>query len=1022
MIGDGFQPKSTLGCKVGTNYSRAIFHSNKLISCIVPGSNIGYHKVLFTPNGIDWVQTNEQYRFVPNCQIISISPRSSPRNFKGLVNITGNFKSLSVLGSHHYFCKFGRSKSSITLLSLTSLSCSLPEADKNGVVEVDIVDEFDASLLDHKSHFEFEDKIQLKNVEVSRIYSDSSAIIKLEGSNLKPNLKCRFDFDGIESIVAKMIYINETAVFCRYPQIFSQQIKYDVIQATVYLILGNLTSLPASRVIFNKIPVIGSISPSLGKIDGGTLVTICASSNFNGWMNSPHLACRFGSLQTKATWINARKVECQSPPSENLLESTVIVAVTDNGFDFSSTGEAHPPVFEYSDLPIISSISPDFGFINSETSVLVQGEGFMNRDSISCVVIYDDTHHIVPAIYLKETAIICHLEFSASMNTTRVKLEVTNNGVEYSYSGKVFAFVPNPFIASFHPKVGYVDKRTEISLDGYFPSVGFRGIKCGFHGGVQPLVDAIVFNQTTVICSMLCPDQAGLYRAYIQIEGMESQSLGFPFVCEVAPDILAVVPKVVSINESLNLTLKGTNFSGNDKYCSFVVNGTILLEFAKFLSRSSISCPLPVSLPLGVIDVSTSKNGQGFVDDNDSQIRVIKQVFVKSLSPKIVPVGGIIKVEGDSFDESLDSLNCEVGGAIGQIVEVISSTLLTCRISVHTPIGSGISFRLTWNGISFTEVDDHISVDIIPLPKIDYIQPKAALRYGGSNITIYGSHFLCEDCFCIFGDTLVQAYLQSNSRMTCSVPVLIQSGFVELHLSGGLLDTKSFVSTLYFSDTVRIRSIYPRCGDHSSSTEITIWVDGLDQNQLYDCNFDGYYVSSIFASPTALMCVVPPIHLSERVEVSIALSEGHLPVSEIDSECINCNIFTYYVEPYIYSMESQLNNAAGYMEIKLLSHNFPSVLGDNDWLDVHCKLGNILEKGLLVEGKLICTIPTELSIEDLYLSVSLNGVNFFGNFKISTLLTNPSFLSIFPSHGSQIGGTYVSIKTLNIEDKSIADW
>ena len=1020
VIGTGFDSKSSLGCKFGGKYSKALFHSPNLISCLVPKGDVGYNSVYVTSNNIDWILLDDLYQYIPSCQVFSITPRESPRGFKGHINITGDFKSLSILEPHNIFCKFGRSKTSVFILTTTCITCPLPEGDHVGVFDFDIVDDFGASLIERTRYFEFVEKIKLINVTPSYVYTDGSTMIQVEGLNLKPGIKCLFDMGSDKSMLVNTIYVNETTTFCENSNAISLLGNQSVIKVSVSLALDNLVSTSSGGMLFKSRPVIKAIHPSTGKVDGGTLVRILASTSSSGWANTPQLSCRFGNVMRKARWINLRRIECVSPSSDNLLKSKVVVSVSDNGVDFSShTGiDENQQFFEYKDLPIVSSISPEFGIIGQETPVILFGERFFDTEMTQCVLISDEGFHFIPAIVLSQTSVVCHLP-SLTMNTTKVNLEVSINGEEFGNSSIAFDFVAQPRIASYHPNVGYTRMKTEVILNGYFIKEKVVAKKCLFGNSFHEPIDALFLNDTSIICSIVCPDEAGLQYIKVQLNGMTFPGLAVPFLCEPIPKITKVSPEVVSEHENLSLTIRGSNFSRHDKYCRFFINETIRLYSALFIDESSISCPLPQPHSLGIIEVSISKNGQIFSTSEYAQIQVIQQISLHSVEPKAVSVGGIITVVGSNFGNLFKMLRCEVGGVFGNITKVVTPNSLHCRLSSNTPIGPRSPLRLTWNGISFTEIQEHLRVDVQPLPTIDSISPRVALRVGGSEIAIHGSYFFSKEYFCIFGTSVSKAHLVSSSHLMCRVPFSDRPGTVKFLLVSEDLEEGSNENLFYLSELVTIRSIYPRSGTLLGSTNITLVAVGLDKDQAYECSFDGKFVQAYFLSSVSIMCQSPPWDIPEMVDLKIVLSRDHVSVSVSDTNCAICNAFMYYDEPAILNISSYADVTSQVIDVAFFGHNFPA---DNHMLDVKCMVGTLLRTASLIGNKAKCKIPVVALVEVSFVSITFNGVDFFRKFLLTYEPITPHFIDIFPSHGSMSGGTSVRMRAENIQGDLIADW
>jgi hypothetical protein len=99
-------------------------------------------------------------------------------------------------------------------------------------------------------------------------------------------------------------------------------------------IWGNISFPPKSTgpfpFRFYKSPSLYVITPTSGPSPGGTLVSVIGAAFFK----SQNLKCRFGSLSSLALFVNSSYISCRTPPGKG----TVGFYVTENGFDFSGTG------------------------------------------------------------------------------------------------------------------------------------------------------------------------------------------------------------------------------------------------------------------------------------------------------------------------------------------------------------------------------------------------------------------------------------------------------------------------------------------------------------------------------------------------------------------------------------------------------------------------------------------------------------------------------------------------------------
>lgn len=136
---------------------------------------------------------------------------------------------------------------------------------------------------------------------------------------------------------------------------------------------------------YADVPVVSFISPTtgppvastIGNIQDGENQTTLRYLTVHGahFVDGVGLACRFGTLLTKATYLSVSEVECRIPASSMATGNAPIVAVTTNGVDFSRQGSSSA-TFTYVRAPELLGLSPKLGPVSGGTIVTIIGAGF----------------------------------------------------------------------------------------------------------------------------------------------------------------------------------------------------------------------------------------------------------------------------------------------------------------------------------------------------------------------------------------------------------------------------------------------------------------------------------------------------------------------------------------------------------------------------------------------------------------------------------------------------------------------
>ena len=169
-------------------------------------------------------------------------------------------------------------------------------------------------------------------------------------------------------------------------------------------------------------PVVYELQPTVGPSAGGSMLTV-RGNNLVG----RDVFCKFGSDALVAPiTLSATQMVCDTPSQ---AASRVMVEVTtDGGLSYSGNNVA----YLYSELEVVTSISPSKGPDLGSTVVRVSGSGFRNFASLSCM--FGVT--VISAKWLSEDAVEC---VTPPKNAgLEVSVRVANNGIDFSTSYGVF--------------------------------------------------------------------------------------------------------------------------------------------------------------------------------------------------------------------------------------------------------------------------------------------------------------------------------------------------------------------------------------------------------------------------------------------------------------------------------------------------------------------------------------------------------------------------------------------------------
>src|SRR5262249_3438997 len=143
------------------------------------------------------------------------------------------------------------------------------------------------------------------------------------------------------------------------------------IDITVTNSSGTSPVVTADRFTFVAPPIINSISPIAGSVDGGTSVTILG----DGFTNASSV--KFGSTAASPYTVNSDTQITVTSPAQSA--GTVDISVTTVGGTSAATPSDQ---FTYVLAPVVTSISPTLGPSAGGTSVTITGAHFTGATAV----------------------------------------------------------------------------------------------------------------------------------------------------------------------------------------------------------------------------------------------------------------------------------------------------------------------------------------------------------------------------------------------------------------------------------------------------------------------------------------------------------------------------------------------------------------------------------------------------------------------------------------------------------------
>jgi hypothetical protein len=319
--------------------------------------------------------------------------------------------------------------------------------------------------------------------------------------------------EGGSGVVSVVRYYNSTHVRCLAPpQLYPGSVVVQVSNN------GFARSADFSRggLLFTYNTPIRHLRfvPKTGSVNGGDDVLVFGKS----FINTPQLKCRFGAVIVQATWLGDGELLCTSPPH---VPGYYALEVTNNDQDYTHLGV---PFWYFVDA-VLERITPISGPVPSAGSeVTVYGRNFINMTTLACRF----GQQTVPARFRSPTELSCFTpsnvdltwkDISVQANrmpdphhgsrllfpsahfyplylSKLVRVEVTNNGQDFTDSGIVFLYQRDAEVTGVTPNVGQDTGATSLFVSGtHF--VNTTSLRCRIGPNVAP---ATFITSELVLC------------------------------------------------------------------------------------------------------------------------------------------------------------------------------------------------------------------------------------------------------------------------------------------------------------------------------------------------------------------------------------------------------------------------------------------------------------------------------------------------------------------------------------------
>ncbi len=754
---------------------------------------------------------------------------------------------------------------------------------------------------------------------------------------------------------------------------------------------------------FHRTPVVSSIYPRVGCVNGGTTVTI-RGVNLPSSHDSP--MCIFGfpeghvavPAEVGQNSISAEEVElwgdsesevvCISPPSIAMRSRSVPLEIAGSDGTITTSGNS----FRYSPPVLLTGLFPSSSSDRSKMMLTFSGIGFPASTSGWCRFrlnngINVDQEVRTPAIFESDVKLVCSSPEWLYPVTEQLMLSVDVLWNEYDEENAALPALP--FI--LHPT---------IELWSANPS------SSGPNGGSVASIQASNLPQDRkVLVSCLFGSSLGPTPAIAIV---------------VSPkEIRCIIPSSQGFvgQSDISLMCDGVPCSSSSAEFYYLNVGSATSEGEPESTETSMQAII-VPSPTDPMDVMVQVHGVAWIDST---------ALVENIMCEFT--GGVMVGTVSKTPATVDADN-------NTIVCLLPEVFIDARDSVLVPQRATV--RVVSTGISTPP----LSVLLLPVPiPLNYF-PHGGTDRGGQYVTVTGRGFLRNPSLSCSFDGLVvpgwlreedsnDTYISSSGTIEQQQSMEVQSivceaprhspGVVSLEISNdGHIFTSSGMSYTYYVMPV-INEVFPPIGSPKGMTLVTLKgthlaeggnISGVDST--YSCFFGDTEVQALSVTDSEIECLTPPAPLDGNMGSVVRVTAG-----------VSGSLDTYHsIATYTYE--------SGVMKV-LVATLSEGVIGSRVLLEgvnfadhpgLTCKFGcEISPKVLYVsQTSIICYAPPQSAGSTFgraeKIQVSSNGLDWSHSEAFFTYESTPTITAISPALGLASRGTVVSIMGSNFRDST----
>jgi hypothetical protein len=952
-----------------------VVESDARLNCLTPPGPVGERVtvVLSTKDGSAAVLDGYAYEDL-DPELTGIVPVHGPSGGGTRVTLSG--KNFTAQGAGPTRVRFGGvAAGNVVVQSDVAVQCDAPPGKAGARVEVALEnDKGEASL---PGAFRYHDRPTLSGLTPAAGRAEGGTRVTLTGSGFSTDEAGtnRVTFGGLPATGVSVL--SDSELQCTTPS--------GVAGATVDVALVNRngSATLAGSFRYYARPTLAGLSPSSGRAEGGTQVTL-TGSGFSADEAGTNLVTFGGLPATGVSVLSDSELLCTTP--SGAAGATVDVALA------NQNGSATlPGAFLYHAAPVLLALTPDHGPA-SGGDVLLSGSGFLAPGAGAPTLTFDGLPATLVAV-LDDARVSCRAPAGAPGSRVDVTLANANGSSTLSAAYRYHAA---PTLTGVEPSRGPSTGGTRVTLRGTGFQVDQPGATLVVFGG-SLATEVVVLDDASVACTTPSgiPDMA----VNVTLANANGQGTALAVFRYNAPPVLtALSPTSGSEQGGTRVTLTGSGFSTSSPGSTTVLFGDALATEVSVQSDATLTCIVPAKTGATTVDV-TLRNENGTAS--------LAEAFRYHPGPRLTALepahgsalgGATITLTGTGFAApGAGTTEVTFGGLGASAVVVLDDSRAQCALPAG-PVGAAVDVTLrNANGASTLPQGFRYHAR----PTLTAVLPERGSPTATTPVTLSGSGFLRDDAGenrVLFGAAPASAVVVlDDATLVCEVAPQAPGTVVGVSLANAN-GSATLDAAFAFGDT-SLTAVTPPSGPAAGGGTVTLTGSGfLLAGAVASITFNGVAAGNVnVLDDTRLTCSVPAGAGGTTVEVALS---GAVGIARLPSG------YRYHALPTLASLTPADGTSFGGTLVTVRGSGF---LNDSPGTNL-IRFGSSQATAVVIyeDGRLTCRAPSGPAGTTVKLSLTnQNGaVELAGAYRYHA---KPTLTVVTPSSGTALGGNRVTL-------------